>query len=66
MKNNFYIESIESLVANNFYASVQLDFFCTLYQVENDTQSNVGFFECSKTGPVGGLYFSIFGSLSLG
>ena len=44
MKSNFYIESIEPLVANNFYDLVQLDSFCTLYQVENDTRSNVCFF----------------------
>ncbi len=46
MKSNFYIKSIEPLVANHFYDLVQLDFFCTLYQVEKDTRCNVCFFEC--------------------
>ena len=46
MESNFYIESIEPLVPNNFYDLVQLDFICMLYQVEKDTQSNICFFEC--------------------
>ncbi len=36
MKSNFYIESIEPLVANNFCDLVQSDFFCRLYLVEKD------------------------------
>ncbi len=50
MKSNFYIESIEPLVANNFYVKVQLDNFCTLHQVEKDTWSNFCFFECRLFG----------------
>ena len=46
MESNLYIESIEPLVANNFYDLVELDFICTLYQVEKDTRSNICFFEC--------------------
>ncbi len=46
IESNFYIESIEPLVANIFYDLVQVDFICTLYQVEKDTRSNVCFFEC--------------------
>ncbi len=47
MQSYFYIESIEPLDANDFYDLFQLDFICTLYQVEKDSRSNVCFFECT-------------------